>query len=65
MTLEEELQKDNDKLSAENIELKLKARKKMKRILYMVIPVLGISTYLIGLASYQIASINWITWIPR
>jgi len=64
MTLEDELQKDNDRLSAENIELKLKSRKKMKRVLYMIIPVLGVVSYLLGVASYQIQTQNWITWIP-
>ena len=54
----------NDKLDVDNIEAKLKARKKMKIVLYMVIPILGVVSYLAGYASYMITSENFLTWIP-
>lgn len=55
---------DNDKLSVDNIEKKLKTRKKIKKTLFIVIPVLGVVIYLASTGMLQDHLINFLTWIP-
>lgn len=48
----------------EQIENKLRNRRKARKILYITIPTLGVVTYLLGTAIYHANAQNFLTWNP-